>query len=289
MTLGTPIVTTPGDAGMLVPEWIKFQAQNSQVIARALDFPAVSVTVTTTTSDTGEILDLTTTLSALGISFDLGFYYPITLRHHFQTENDRYFQELDYMIIGSSTAGTDPIIIGDGTMTTGVQGKLGRAFGVLAGAARTYGRVHYRGVLDAETTDGTCSQGITLGAGTAGVYALTFPLNRTARVNGVHVEQETPAAAEAGYGVVLDVAAAGTADFNVVQQDDGTVATNATAGTTFDIDLEVFPPANAFLVMDGTPDPGHIDLHILGIASDECLHRVDVYLGRPIPAPFQGS
>ncbi len=289
MTLGTPTVTTPADSGLVIPEWVKFQAQNQVTMARTLGFPIISIAVTTTTSDTGSVLDLTETLATLGIPFSTGFDYPITLRHTFQTENDRYFQELHYMVVGSSVAGTDPVLVGDGTMTTGVQGRLGRAFGVLAGAAQAYGRVHYRGVLDAEAADGTCSQGITMAAGTAGVYALTFPLNRVARINGVHVEQETPAAAEAGYGVVLDVAAAGTADFNVVQQDDGTVATNATAGTAFDIDLEVFPPANAFLVMDGTPDPGHIDVHVLGLASDEMRHRIDVIVGFPIPNDFIGS
>lgn len=288
MTLGTPTVVSPADPGLVVPEWIKFQAQNPVTMARTLGFPIISVTVTTTTNDTGSVLDLTEKLAELGIAFTTGFYYPITLRHFVQTENDRYFQELDYLVIASSTAGTDPLIVGDGEMTTGVQGEINRAFGVNAGAAFKYGRVHYRGTLDAEATDGTNSQGTAMGAGSSGVYAMTWGIARTVRVNGVHVEQETPSAAEAGYGVVLDPTSGG-GSLNVVQQDDGTVATNATAGTFFDVDLEVFPPANAFLVMDGTPDPGHIDVHVTGISSDECLHRIDVIVGFPIPNPFQGS
>jgi hypothetical protein len=253
--------------------------------ARLARKPDFIIEATTTASETGKVADLDTK----GFAPKTGYMYPVLIRHFAQTDNDRYFQELSFTIMGSDTAGTDPIVLGDGALTTGVQGKIERAFGIIAGAAHSYGRTHYRGVLGVESTDGTTSQGVALGDGTAGVYALTFGLNRTARINGVHIEQETPAAAEGGYGVVLDVAPAGTADLNIVQQDDGTVATNATAGTTFDIDMEVYPPYNVVLVVDGTPDPGTIDVHVSGNATDDVNHRIEVFIGDPIAVPFNAD
>ena len=69
MTLGTPTVTAPADTGLVIPEWIKFQAQNPVTMARTMGFPIISIAVTTTTSDTGSVLDLTEQLATLGIAF----------------------------------------------------------------------------------------------------------------------------------------------------------------------------------------------------------------------------
>lgn len=279
MTLAVVGVTTPADSGSLIPKWTQFNAQTPAAIAKAFSVPDVSVVATTTTNDSDVVLTLSDYFT-----FSSGVYYPVTLRHYAQTENDRYFQELEYLVIGSTTAGTDPVVIGDGAMATGVQGKIKRAFGVLAGAAQAYGRVSYNGVLDVEATDGTNSHGVAAGAGSSGVYALTLPLSRTARVIGVHVEQETFAAAEAAYGVVEDLTA-----IRVVQADDGTGATNATASTNITATLDLYPPVNAFLVVNGTPDPGTVQVYVLGISSDEVRHRVDVFVGDPIDASFYGS
>lgn len=284
MTLGTPIVTNPGRSGTLNKEFFDFQARDAASVAKIFGKPTISLTVTTTTSDTGEVLDLNDFFTFLD-----DHVYPITLRHTAQTENDRYFQTLEYLVVGRVTAATDPIIIGDGALSTGVQGKISDAFGVIAGAAQAYGRVSYNGVLDVEATDGTNSQGLAAAAFSSGVSALTLPLRRTARVIGTHVEQETFAAAEAAYGVVQDIDAAGTPTFQSVQADDGTGGTNPTAGTNVTATMDIYPPVNAFLVMDGTPDPGHVTVHVLGIASDECLHTIDVFIGEPIYTPFQGS
>lgn len=282
MTLGTPTVTNPGELGSLKRDFYTLLGQDNARLARVLDKPQISVQVTTTTNDTGEILDLSDFFTFLD-----DHVYRVTLRHQAQTENDRYFQTLEYLVVGRVTAGTDPVLIGDGALSTGVQGKIKDAFGVLAGAAQSYGRVSYNGVLDAEATDGTNSHGVALAAFSSGAAVLTLPLKRTARVIGVHVEQETFAAAEAAYACIEDLDA--TVTVRAVQADDGTGTTNPTAGTGVTATFDIFPPVNAFLVVDGTPDPGHVTVHILGISSDEVLHTVDVFISEPIYAPFQGS
>jgi hypothetical protein len=279
VTLGTPAITNPGEQGALVKAFYELLAKNEARLARTFDKPTISVQVTTTTNDTGEVLDLSDYFTFLD-----GHVYRVTLRHQAQTENDRYYQTLEYLVVGVNTAGADPVAIGEGALSTGVQGKIKDAFGILAGAAQAYGRVAYNGTLAVEATDGTNSHGVALATFSSGVGALTIPLNRTARVVGVHVEQETFSAAEGTYGVVEDLAA-----IRVVQADDGTGATDPTAGTNITATLDVFPPVNAFLVIDGTPDPGHVTVHVLGISSDEVLHTIDVFISDPIYTPFQGS
>ena len=291
MTLGTPTVLAP-ELGLILPEWMKFQAQNPVTMARTLGYPECSIDVTTTTSDTGSVLDLTEQLATLGIGMTTGFYYPITLQHSFQTENDQYFPELHYMIRASSVAGTDPVIIGDSAMTTGVQGKLGRAFGLLAGVAQGYGRISLNaagaGNTATEAVDGTNSHGVALADwSTSG--ALTFPLCRTARVVGFHYAEDAGTIGDLRLMQVRALAAAGTATLDVATLG-GTEALTAPNGTNqYSVTLDAYPPANAFLVMDGTPDPGHIDVHVLGIASDEVRHQIGVVVGFPIPIPFFGS
>jgi hypothetical protein len=282
MTLGTPVITNPGRQGTLVKSWFDFMARQDASIAQVFDKPTISLTVTTTTNDTGEVIDLNDYFTFLD-----DHVYPIRIRHTAQTENDRYYQTLDYLVVGRVTAATDPVIIGDGALSTGVQGKISNAFGVLAGVAQAYGRVTYNGVLDVEATDGTNSHGLAAAAFSSGASVLTVPLKRTMRVIGTHVEQETFSAAEAAYAVVEDLDA--TVTIRAVQADDGTGATNPTAGTNITVTADVYPPVNAFLVVDGTPDPGHVTVHVLGISSDECLHTMDIFIGDPIYTPFQGS
>lgn len=282
MTLGTPTITNPGRQGSLAKSWFDFMARQDASIAQVFDKPSISLTVTTTTNDTGEVIDLSDYFTFLD-----GHVYPVQIRHTAETENDRYYQTLDFLVVGQNTAGADPVIVGDGALSTGVQGKISNAFGILAGAAQAYGRVSYNGTLDTEATDGTNSHGVSAAAFSSGASVLTVPLKRTARVIGTHVEQETFSAAEAAYAVVEDLDA--TVTIRAVQADDGTGATNPTAGTNVTVTMDVYPPVNAFMVVDGTPDPGHVTVHVLGISSDEVLHTLDIFIGEPIYAPFQGS
>lgn len=232
----------------------------------------------TTTNDAAEVLDLTTKL----VNFPANTQRKIVLRHWAQTDNDEYYQEVEYIVKGGPT----PVLIGHGPMSAvnagAVQGKIVDAFGVLNGAAQSYGLVHYHGVLDVEATDGTNSHGVAAAAFSSGVSALTVPLRRTAFPVGSNVEQETFSAAEAAYGVIQDYDAAGSPTFQSVQADDGTGATNPTAGTNVAATLLLFPPVNAFLVMNGN----NVEVWVSGISSDEIDHVVDVYIGPLQVRPF---
>jgi hypothetical protein len=270
-------------------QYTSFNALTDSQLAKVFKEPTVRVSVTTTTNDTGSVLNLTSQLSSQGKPFLDNHFYRVVLRHVATTDNDRYYQMLSYVVLGRNTAGSDPIIIGDGDLSTGVQGRILEAFAINNGATQAYGRTSYNGTLDVEATDGTNSHGFAAAAFSSGASALTFPLNRTSRVIGLHCEQSTYSAAEGSYAVLEDHVAAGTGTIRVVQADDGTGATNPTAGSLITATMDVYPPVNAFLVMDGTPDPGDILVYVLGISSDEVLHTIDVFVDDGVYCPFYGS
>ncbi len=284
MTIGTPAITQPGDAGLLLLKSRRLAADNSAELAKSFGFPSISVDVTTTTNDSGEVLNLSDYFD-----FPSGMMIPVTLRHYARTDNDRYFQELEYLVIGSETAGTDPVIVGDGAMTTGVQGKIKRAFGVLAGAAQAYGRVHAKSVVDTEATDGLNSHGVAMAAFSTGNSALTFPLSRAVKVIGTNVSGSDATLANNRSIRVQAPAAAGTAAILTASEGATDALADPAATSIVEAELELYPPVNAFLVMDGTPDPGEVLVYVLGISSDQVRHRVDVFIGEPIDGSFFGS
>jgi hypothetical protein len=288
MTLGTPVITRPGDAGALVPKARKFLADDAAQLAKIFDFPDISVVVTTSTNDSGLVLNLSDYFD-----FPSNMIIPVYLRHYAQTENDRYYQELSYMIVGSETAGTDPVIIGDGDMSTGVQGKIREAFGVLNGAAQAYGRVSLNvtgtTTTTTEATDGTNSHGVSIGAWSTGVGTLVLPLNRTARVVGWNAAEDAGTIGDVRHLQVRTplTSTGGTVDIATIN---GTEAlADPTGSNQYTVTFDLYPPVNAFLVMNGTPDPGEIGVYVSGISSDEVKHRVDVFIGQPIDATFYGS
>lgn len=106
MTLGTYVPSTPGDNEKLVQKFYDFSAKNAARLAEAFDTPTVASTTTTTTSDAGIALNLTTELGAAFFQSDS--YYRIQSRVCARGNGAEYFYwESIAVILG----GTTPVLL----------------------------------------------------------------------------------------------------------------------------------------------------------------------------------
>lgn len=246
--------------------------------ARKAGAPDFVMEATTTASETGAVEDLTTDK---GFVPKAGYLYPVKLRYFAQDAEDRWTFERDYVILG----GTTPVITGGDEITN--------AIGLIAGAAAKYGKCHAAANFDssdtaivtavgASTLTSVNSAGCSIGNIATNTAVLTHPIARVApkRVLGVNASPDVATATEALHASVFpansttmsifttDTAVPGADGFD----DDGRI----------DVSFYIEPPPNGFLVMNGN----NVEAHVSMDASDNVRHRLEVFVGEPIAAPF---
>ena len=283
MTLTVVSAVAPGEEGSLMPKWLELLSLNPHRMARVLDTPQARGVATTTTNDTGEVVDLDSVDSSGLPRLLTSTFYLVRLRHWAASTQNIYYQETEQLVRGSQTTGTDPVLVGDA--------RVIHAAGIINGAAVMFGRVKLRSAVASgattETTDGTTSAGLAIGNFTAGVAALTFPVSRTAIPIGAQYAASTYSATAGSRATINTVnAGAGTASVELASADDGALDTNPSDGT-LSLELDITPPVNAFLSVNGTPDPGVVEVHVTGVSSVTYRHYVEVYISEGVHVPLE--
>lgn len=241
--------------------------------ARKAGAPDFVMEATTTASETGAVEDLTTDK---GFVPKAGYLYPVKLRYFAQDAEDRWTFERDYVILG----GTTPVITGGKTISN--------AIGLIAGAAVDYGstRTSYPivdgaiGTILANSSAGTSLADVDSGNG-----VITHPIARATlgvRCVSAHFAADVETIGERRHVQVASQATSTTSTLSIstingteavgVPTDDGEL--------TFELYIE--PPPNGFLTMNGN----NVEAHVSMDASDNVRHRLEVFVGEPIAAPF---
>lgn len=232
-----------------------------------------------TTPLAAELIDL----ADKGVTFPAATMRLIKWRHWCQSDNDRFFTEYERWVLG----GTTPVLLGSR--------RAINSHGVVASAVVAYGLCHAVANYDSSDTAiltavaGSVADGSTAGSSIGDVSTntavLTHPVARDAgkRVLGVNASADVATASEALHAGVFPV---NTTTMSVFTAD---LATPSADGFDDDGRLEVsffiLPPGDADLVMNST----HVELQIIGIASDETRHRVELFVGPAVQVAFQGS
>lgn len=278
MTLTVTTPTEPGDAGLLIPRWTEFLAQNSARMARVLGMPDIKTTAITTTNDTGQVIDLTDA----GFSFLASRLYRVKLKYFAQTDNDRWYFERTYPVLG----GTTPVVLDLAPI-------IENAYGRIVSAAAKYGFA--RLAASYATTTATVitamtDEGVTIGNTSSGVATITHPITRTGggRCVSVHGSTDVTLNTEHRYPAVEAGVSTTTMELSLMAEGvtsaTGIVADFADVGF-IDALLYLLPPVDAFVTMNSN----NVEVHVLGITSDEVLHTVEVFIDEGTDVPFQGS
>ena len=247
MSLGTPVVTVPGNAGFLKTKTYNFLAQDAATVARTLDQPQASGYVTTSGSETGAVIDLT----AQGFTFLADHIYQIVLRGQHSNDANRWVQTWVQSVLG----GTTPVLLGSA--------KLLNAFGRISTTEVQYGEISAQATYSGDTATAVAANstaGSSLGNNATNTVTLTHPIARTSP-KWFSAQPGRAAAAVAG---------ARTADI---------VAATSTTATVFISDLAT--PSVA-LVMS----TNNVQVHVGYDATDLIQHYVDVFIGEPQYLPF---
>lgn len=256
--------------------------------ARFSDEPDFVIEATNTANETGKVADL----DLKGFQPITGYLYFVKIRHWAQdglSDAQKLFSESEWAILGSNVAGTDPVLASGGGVPAagGRDGNIMRAFGFIGGAATAYGRVHVEHVMGTGDTATKTSPGCSIAASPDGLDDMTLPAHRISKVIGQNLYDPSYSAAD---GQLLAFAAAGGTDGISTADNDGTGAQGAPgAGAVISGTFELTPPASAFLAVDGSPDPGTIDVHIITSENDAFNHYIEVFVAKPIAIPVNGA
>jgi hypothetical protein len=225
------------------------------------------------------------------LTADLGITFPATTMRQIkwrwwqQTDNDRWYVEYERWVLGGAT----PVLLGTRRLT--------HAHGVIASTNVAYGLCHAAANYDSSDTAITTAVGTSdvASSSTAGssigdvstnTAVLTHPVARDAgkRILGVNASSDVATASESLHASVFP--GASTTTMSIYTSD---LATPSADGFDDDGRLEVSffiePPGDCNLVMNSNA----VEMQITGIASDETRHRVEMFIGRAILVPFQGS
>jgi hypothetical protein len=276
MTLSASTPQVPGNAGSVLPTLAAFQSANLATIAKVLQFPQVSNIATTSTNDTGKIIGLT----EQGFTFQASQLYRVRWRHWAETDNDRYYQELEQHVLG----GTTPVLMAGGVVPT-------YAYGVINGTVVRYGRTRLSAsyAVNTATVNTThTSSGHSIGDTTSGVATITHPIARSAKCISINCSTDVSLNTEHRYGAVSPGVSSTTMELSMMAEGittaTGVVASFADVGFV-DAEFEVLPLTYSFLTMNSTA----VELHVTGITSDEVKHTVHVFIDEPVDSPFYGS
>lgn len=268
MTLGTPSVTKPGNAGLLKTKTYAFLAQDEAAVARTLGQPQVQGYMTSDAAESGQIIDLTDQ----GFTFLADHVYQIILRARHSNDASRWRQTWVYTLRG----GTTPLILGSG--------KLLKADGHISTTAVEYGYVQAQATYAVDTATAVAastSAGCSLGNTSTNTTTFTHPIARAAPKHywvsaspdvATNTEQITAAifgatstTASIFTAAVTDGAADGFDDVGII--------------TAFAF---IVPPPSVFLTMNSN----NVEVHVGYDASDLIQHYVDVFIGEPEYTPF---
>jgi hypothetical protein len=275
MTLATPLVTLPGDAGLLIPRWTAFLAQNQARMAQVLGMPSVKGTVTTTTNDTGQIIDLTDQ----GFNFLASRFYSVRLKYWAETDNDRWQFERQYTVLG----GTTPVILNTAPEIT-------NALGVIVTTPVKYGRCRAQSTYAGDTATAVAansSPGSTLGDNSTNTITLTHPIGKVSPkyVTGINASSDAITATE-GLHVSAYVTGGTSTTILLYAMDLATPSADGFDDVgVLDVEFYVEPIVNCFLTMNSN----NVEAHVLGITSDEVFHTVEVFVDEGLDVPFYGS
>lgn len=271
MTLAIVSTKNPTNDGDLIPKFFEFNLKNTQRMARVLGAAQAAALVTTTTNDSGVVLELNN--AAVGeqkIELLDDHFYEVLIRCLSRSDNDTYYQEVVQVVQGKHTTG-DPVLASDPRIVDG--------FGLVAGARKKYGRAKYSAAVasGAVTEDAHSASGVTLADFSSGSGVLTVPPNRIVKATGANFAAATYGATTGAvpHVEVTDGSTAGTVE--LASPDDGLLDANPADGR-FSMDLEIWPPVAVTLGVNGTPAIGQLQLSVLGIASDTLRHNIQVFI-----------
>lgn len=243
------------------------QAGDEPWAARLNRQPDFIIDATTTASETGSVGDLTATK---GLSLAAGYVYPVRLRYSAQDGEDRWSFERHYRILG----GTTPVITGGE--------EIQNAIGLIAGAAVKYGNIKAQATYSGDTATAVplnSTPGSSLGNNATNTVTLTHPI---ARANPKNFWSQPARAAAAVAGArTVDVIAANATTASAFISDVASPTAAAPSGT-LNVYGYIEPPPNGFLTMS----TNNVQAHVSMDASDNVLHRLEIFVDDPVPQPF---
>jgi hypothetical protein len=272
-----------GDPALVLARAQSALSTKGQYLARLFGLPnltAEGVVTNDTTPVSTELFDLTT----LGVTFPAGTMRKLRWRHFCQTDNDRFYTEYERWVLG----GTTPVLLGTR--------RAIHSHGVVASANVAYGDCHAAVNFDSSDTaivtavgsssvTDSSTAGSSIGNIATNTAVLTHPVARDngKRVKGVNASADVATASEVLNATVFP---ATSTTMSIFTADTATPSADGFDDDgRLEVDFFILPPGDADLVMNSN----NVELQILGIASDETRHRVEMFIGEAVSVLFQGS
>jgi hypothetical protein len=228
--------------------------------------PQVSGYVTTSASETGQVIDLTDQ----GFEFEADHEYEVLLVGRHSNDANKWRQTWRQVVLGGAT----PVLRGNP--------QLVHAVGRISSTHVDYGEIAAQATYSGDTATPVAANstaGSALGDNATNTVTLTHPIAR-ATPKRFWAQPARAAAAVAG-ARTADVVAATSTTASVFISDVATPTAAAPSGT-----LTVFgfivPPPSVALVMNSA----NVEVHVGYDASDLVQHYVDVYVSRGEFLPF---
>lgn len=268
MSLGTAVVTKPGNAGLLKTKTYNFLAQDSAQVARTLGQPQCSGYVTTSASETGQIIDLTDE----GFTFLADHTYQIILRGRHSNDANRWCQTWVYNLRG----GTTPLILGSGSLL--------KADGHISSTSVEYGYVQAQATYAGDTATAVAastSAGCSLGNTSTNTTTFTHPIARAApKLYWVNASPDVATNTEQVNASIFGATSTTASIFTAAVTDgaaDGFDDVGIITAYAF-----IVPPPSVALSMNSN----NVEVIVGYDASDLIQHYVDVFIGEPEYIPF---
>lgn len=266
---GTALLTQGGAQATTESQLRKAIRRTAKVmVANGMGRRAADFRGTFDTSD-NSALAVAIALSTRAVTFPAATLRTILLRMISANLTDSWYQDIEQDVWGN-----------DGVTPKLGDARLVRAFKVQAGNYAAMGRVHYKGVLDVEDTNGMNSAGVALAAFATGNAALTFPLSRAIKVIGTNVSGSDATLPNNRSIRVQGQAVAGTAAILTASEGATDALADPAASSIVEAELELWPPSQCQLVLNGTA----VEVHIRHTVNEVVRHFLDVTIG-----PAQGN
>lgn len=261
---GTALVTQGGAAFATEAALAKAQRRTAKVMLtdlmgrRAADFRG---TVDTSNADA---LSSAVSLTTKGVTFPAATLRTIKLRMVSTNDAESIYQEIEQDVWGN-----------DGVTPKLGDARLVKAFKIASGTYAAMGRIHYKGVLDVEDTNGMNSSGTALAAFSTGNAALTFPVSRAVKVIGTNCSGSDATLTNNRSIRVQAPAAAGTAAILTASEGATDALADPAATSIIEAELEIWPVAQCQLVLNVAA----VEVHVRTTLADVYRHIVDVLVG----------
>lgn len=271
MALGTPVVTLHSSDGQRIPRLFKYLAQDSEEMSRVHRTPQVSGYITTSASESGQIIDLTDQ----GFEFLADNEYRVTLVGRHSNDTIKWRQVWTQIVQGND--GTTPILRGDP--------RLVEAVGRSGSNELDYGLVHAQATYSTDTATAVAansSNGCSVGNNTTNTITFTHPVARAApKLYWLSVSPDVADVAEQLHASGPIAATATTASIFLADLATPSADGFDDAGTLTAF-AKIVPPPSVDLVMNSN----NVEVHVGYDASDLVQHYVDVYVERSEYLPF---